>query len=177
MKLSILASFNGPPSTISCIIQLTYVSATTEAEAFMLVFFELRAKFVGSNRRNVFILSNSQIFSSVSEGSRAIVSSTWDLIDTLASSISKQLQNFLSAFEPVSFGERKFLFRRGGVERMRGKVEFCHVNVCKYYIAESIITAQATASKKRKEERLILLFRREMIFLNDTKSIWQYKSN
>lgn len=111
MKLSIFASFNGPPSTISCIIQLTYVSATAEAESLMLVFFELRAQFIRSNRRNVLILSNPQIFSSISEGSRAIVSSTWDLIDALASSISKIVQDFLGAFEPVGFRERKFLFR------------------------------------------------------------------
>lgn len=177
MKLSIFASFNGPPSTISCIIQLTYVSATAEAESLMLVFFELRAQFIRSNRRNVLILSNPQIFSSISEGSRAIVSSTWDLIDALASSISKKVQDFLGAFEPVGFGEWKFLFGWWGVERMRGKVEFCHVNVCKYYIAESTITAQATASRKRKENRPTLLFRREMILFNDFKGIYPYECN
>lgn len=103
MKLSILASFNGPPSTISCIIQLTYVSATAKAKSFMLVFFELRTKFVRSNRRNVLILSNPKIFSTVSEGSRTIVSSAWNLIDALTSSIRKELQDFLGAFEPVGF--------------------------------------------------------------------------
>lgn len=99
------------------------------------------------------VLSDSDIFSSVSKGSRAIISSTWDLIDALTSSIKKELQYFLSAFEPVGLGERKFLFRRGSVERMRGKVEFCHVKVCKYYIAESIKRHIATASTKRKEKR------------------------
>lgn len=60
---------------------------------------------------------------------------------------------------------------------MRGKVEFCHVNVCKYYIAESTITAQATASRKRKENRPTLLFRREMILFNDFKGIYQHECN
>lgn len=118
----------------------------------MLVFFELRAQLVSSDGRNELILSNSYIFSSVSEGGRTIVSSTWDLIDALASSINRKLQDFLSTFEPVGLGKGKFLFRRGGVERMRGKVQLCHVNVCKYYIAESIKTPHSNSIEKVREE-------------------------
>lgn len=93
----------------------------------MLVFFELGAKLISSDGRNELILSNSDVLSSISEGCRTVVSSAWNLIDALASSISKKLQDFLSAFEPIGFGEGKFLFRCGSVERMCGKVELCHV--------------------------------------------------
>lgn len=97
-------------------------SALTKWSTFFISFDKLSTQVISSNRCDVFIISYSKTFMSISKRSSPSDFCWGKFVKRITSNIKKILQYFSWRTEPLTFREREFMFWGRIVEWVCGKI-------------------------------------------------------
>ena len=103
-----------------------YVSAVSEGEAFVLIFFEVGGEFVGADGWDEAVSSYAHVFIAVAERGGSAGASVGYFVVAVAARIGCWVQYFAVVSESFGFGEGELLFGGGVVEGVVGGVEVGH---------------------------------------------------